>query len=136
MKNDEVRILSVELTNFKNVENGIIVMPSALDKDYFSNKADLVGIYGQNGSGKTSVIEALQFIKDIFSENKIENYDHYINKRFKELKISVKFSLFIANIKAVIGYSVVYGSNGLNNSNQILSEVLTFSNFENNHLGS
>ena len=134
MKNDEVRILSVELTNFKNVENGIIVMPSDLDKDYFSDKADLVGIYGKNGSGKTAFLEALKFIKDILSGNKLDGNEHYINKKVKELKVSVKFSILTSDFKAIVGYSVTYGSKSSKLPNEILSEILTISSFEDEKL--
>ncbi len=57
------RMRSIELTNFKNVGHGKIEFPSASGK---VEGADVVGIYGQNGSGKTAVIEALSTLDRIF----------------------------------------------------------------------
>lgn len=53
------RLLSIELTNFKNVGHGRIEFPSVSGK---GDGADIIGIYGQNGSGKTAVIEALEIL--------------------------------------------------------------------------
>lgn len=50
-----VRITNICIQNFKNVINGSLSLKNAR-KDY---KASVIGIYGQNGSGKTSVVEAL-----------------------------------------------------------------------------
>ena len=60
---DIVRILEIELNNFKNVKNGVIQMPSEQEEKYFEYSSDIVGIYGQNGSGKTAVIQAMAFIQ-------------------------------------------------------------------------
>lgn len=57
------RLRSIELTNFKNVGHGKIEFPSASGA---IEGADVVGIYGQNGSGKTAVIEALDVFQKIF----------------------------------------------------------------------
>ena len=53
-----VRLESLKITNFKNIENGEIyfsenkkVQRGEIDEDDFKN---ILGIYGQNGSGKTS----------------------------------------------------------------------------------
>lgn len=49
-----VSIKYIELHNFKNIANGRI---------YFIR--NVIGIYGQNGSGKTAVIEALDFFQKL-----------------------------------------------------------------------
>lgn len=57
-----VRLTKIELENFKNVELGAVPLSSwELGKPL--PDADIVGIYGQNGSGKTSVIRALSILK-------------------------------------------------------------------------
>ncbi len=60
-----VRIERISLRNFKNVRYGSFVMPSFLNKDFHS--ADIVGIYGQNGSGKTAIINAFDILRCILS---------------------------------------------------------------------
>ena len=56
-----VRITNLNIQNFKNVVNGSLALENPR-KDY---KASIVGIYGQNGSGKTSIIEALDLLKNV-----------------------------------------------------------------------
>ncbi len=57
-----VRICSLEIANIKNVRQGRIDMPNRLS-GYTPGRGELVGIYGQNGSGKTSVIHALALLR-------------------------------------------------------------------------
>ena len=62
------RILSIELKNIKTVQNGTV--ESSLKKpvergELENHLCDIVGIYGQNGSGKTTVIDALGFLKNL-----------------------------------------------------------------------
>ena len=60
-----VRLEYITLKDFKNVRYGTIPMPSIVTKDRHS--ADMVGIYGQNGSGKTAVIEALELVDNMMT---------------------------------------------------------------------
>lgn len=59
MNDAVVRIESIELRNFKNVEYGHL--------DFVDSKkglqASILGVYGQNGSGKTALIDALDLLK-------------------------------------------------------------------------
>ena len=59
MGNMKIRITSIEINHFKNVGHGIISMISQ-DEKY---KASVLGIYGQNGSGKSALIDALNVLK-------------------------------------------------------------------------
>ena len=52
MKHNIVRINKIVLNNFKNVKKGIVEMPAYSGKELFSEKADVLGLYGQNGSEK------------------------------------------------------------------------------------
>lgn len=65
MDNLIARIEEIELKDFKNVKHGIIQMPSALKKE--TTSADILGIYGQNGSGKTAVIDAFCILQSLLS---------------------------------------------------------------------
>lgn len=51
-----IQIQSIALSGFKNVANGSVCF-----------KNNIVGIYGQNGSGKTAVIDALGVFKNVAS---------------------------------------------------------------------
>ncbi len=59
MKNTVVRIKSVEINNFKNVQHGYLDLENAR-KPF---RASILGLYGQNGSGKTALIDALSLLK-------------------------------------------------------------------------
>ena len=66
MRNSIVRIQKIELENFKNVEKGCIEFKSnPKDEENYNPKAEIIGIYGQNGSGKTALVNACDFIKKI-----------------------------------------------------------------------
>ncbi len=56
MQDRTVRITNITIKNFKNVKNGTVDLINRR-KDY---KASLLGLYGQNRSGKTALIEAVQ----------------------------------------------------------------------------
>jgi len=68
-----VRILKVEIENFKNIVFGKIEFLSnqAVKKQKVESVADVMGIYGQNGSGKTALIEALQVWKEWIQERSL-----------------------------------------------------------------
>ncbi len=66
-----VRIQEIQIKDFKNVENGIIKFPNKKATGDFFNTAEVIGIYGQNGSGKTAIIEAFTILKEILSGESI-----------------------------------------------------------------
>ena len=69
MHETNVRLVRIELCNYKNVAHGILEMPCAASRDFSCDRAEILGIYGQNGSGKTAVIEALSLTKDLLSSS-------------------------------------------------------------------
>lgn len=73
-----VRIIQNELLNFKNVNYGTIkyMNYSSVQNDACITENDIVGIYGQNGSGKTAMVEALDILKHVLSGMEIP-YDTY-----------------------------------------------------------
>lgn len=62
-----IRIQRASIHNFRNVESGEIRFPCNYGEDPFAPKADVLGIYGQNGSGKTTFIDALEILKTLLS---------------------------------------------------------------------
>ncbi len=102
-----VRISEIELKGFKNTQYGRIIMPSAGNKDYFSKAADILGIYGQNGSGKTAVIEAMEFIQTLLTGRPLSReVVHYISKDMETCTITVKFIIQTDRKKTMAEYSV------------------------------
>ena len=68
-----VRIETIELFNFKNVGYGKVdfVNHGAINSRAELPYTDIAGIYGQNGSGKTALVEAIDIIHFIQSAAKI-----------------------------------------------------------------
>ena len=67
-----------ELENFKNVEYGDIRYVNYSNAEYRAElkEPDINGIYGQNGSGKTAMIEALDMLQRIMGGKTI-SYEEY-----------------------------------------------------------
>lgn len=63
--NAVIRIKKVVLDNFKNVGHGEIVLNCGREFVSQGTESDILGIYGQNGSGKTSFVEALAILKSL-----------------------------------------------------------------------
>jgi AAA15 family ATPase/GTPase len=76
MVNRVVRIERITIENFKNVSKGTLNFENKR-KAY---KASVLGLYGQNGSGKTALIDAIQLLKFALCGNQIpKKYADYIH---------------------------------------------------------
>ena len=88
-----VRLLELQINNLKNVKNGKIEFSNSNIKNSLKLQlGDVLGIYGQNGSGKTTVIDALGILKSILSEIPLEQRvkeSYYIWQ--KEISLSLSF---------------------------------------------
>lgn len=96
-----VRLQSIELNNFKNVEHGVISLPGgqsvaeALSKtDLPLLKSNILGIYGQNGSGKTAVIDSLHFLQQLLRGTKVDKDIYNYIQKGKDI-LSCSFSFFL-----------------------------------------
>lgn len=84
-----IRIESILIENFKNVKQGTLELENRR-KDY---RASIAGIYGQNGSGKTALIDAIHLLKYSLCGKTIpEKYADYIhvNEKYSTLKFRFK----------------------------------------------
>ena len=84
-----VRVESIEIANFKNVSFGKLVLENT-KPEY---RASILGLYGQNGSGKTALIDALELLKLVLSGKSIPSFfADYINvdSAFATLKYGFK----------------------------------------------
>jgi AAA15 family ATPase/GTPase len=90
-----VRLINLKINDLKNVREGEIKTATTFES---MDKADIVGIYGQNGSGKTAVVNALYLLKVLLDGKKlpsIKEYLIYLNE--EQLKLSYEF-LIINNL--------------------------------------
>lgn len=128
MKNIIVRLLEIGIVNLKNVKNGkISFLNSNIKETLTLQLGDVLGIYGQNGSGKTTVIEALSILKSILVRESLDNeLKNLITYGEKNTELLFKFYIEIENKKYIVEYKVIIGKTG-DNTIEILSEVIKYS---------
>ena len=68
-----VRIAKVTLENFKSVRHGEITFDCGNRFVPAGTRSDILALYGQNGSGKTSLIEALSILERLMSGVRIHD---------------------------------------------------------------
>lgn len=91
-----VRIEELEIEGIKNVKYGKLTFQELASylKGDFEKVHPVLGIYGQNGSGKTAIIEVVNIIKELLCGNELDSkYLNYINNETLYSKISVTFFL-------------------------------------------
>lgn len=103
MNNTIVRIESIEIKNFKNVSYGHLDFENSKK----GCKASILGLYGQNGSGKTALIDTLELLQLSLSGRTIPAYfADYINVDSKYA--TFKYGFKVSNQQVNCFYSVFY----------------------------
>lgn len=101
MNSPIVRIVGINIQNFKNVINGSLSLENPR-KDY---KASVVGIYGQNGSGKTAVIEAVDLLSYLLSGRPIPSeFAECISVGSSEATLSFDFRVLLPSGAQTVTY--------------------------------
>ena len=107
MKRPIVRLSSLQLTNIKNVKNGTIYMPNTVNKILSADKAEILGIYGQNGSGKTAIVDALYFLQKVMVGADLDqSLEDYMTIDSDTAEIFADFNIFMDGIVFEIGYTL------------------------------
>ncbi len=89
-----VRIQKIELENFKSVAHGELVFSCGRKIVPQDTESDILGIYGQNGSGKTAVIESIAILKRAMSGNPVPaRYSECISPGVEYAGLSFTFDL-------------------------------------------
>jgi len=100
-----VRIKSISITNFKNVTHGELSFENSR-KPY---KASVVGVYGQNGSGKTALIDAMQLLKLTLTGQSVPvRFADYINvdAEFATIRCEFKVEILQTIYDAIYEFSI------------------------------
>lgn len=90
MEKTTVRLESITIENFKNVEFGQL---------FFENKrkpyrASVLGLYGQNGSGKTALIDAIELLKLALQGLPLpDKFANYINVKAEYAVLTYELSI-------------------------------------------
>lgn len=134
MKLDSVvRIQEIEIENFKNVLNGVITFESYKKRNIFqdSHNSDIVGLYGQNGSGKTSLVEAIDILKSVLLGQKLSNNIRNLisyDKKYCGLKFT--FLIKIDKNKYIVKYGFKLTYNAEEDKIEVLEETLKYSEID------
>ena len=106
MENLVVKLDSIKMINFKNIVKSEI---SFSDKN---NILNTVGIYGQNGSGKTAVVESLNILKSLLMNIAFpKDLYYYINVVNNDAKLDYKFIFNKDKEKYIVKYYVKFTKN-------------------------
>ncbi len=107
MQDTVIRIKEVELINFKNVGYGKIDFPNDIISKNMINRSEIVGIYGQNGSGKTAFVDAMCLIEYLLTGIELPlNAGDYILQNKETATIKLVFGMDISNNRYMIFYEV------------------------------
>lgn len=107
-----VRLASLKISNIKNVRSGQIVMPNACRKQLSYKKAEILGVYGQNGSGKTAVIDTMYYLQKIMIGSTLEEeLADYIDVNDNHAEIVADFNIFVEDVVYEVTYKVVLQKN-------------------------
>ena len=113
MSNVIARLAALELKNVKNVKKGKILMPNTTNKKLSMNNAEVLGIYGQNGSGKTAVVDALFFLQSIMVGFDLDpSVAEYIDSGSDSAEINAEFNLFDGKTVYEVEYQVCLSRSG------------------------
>lgn len=104
---DNVRLASVTVDNLQNVVHGELVLNGSDD----CLRASLLGLFGQNGSGKTALIRALSVLKSLLTRMPLEpKLAESIQVDAESARLLFEFHLFEKNrgqVVADVWYEVV-----------------------------
>ena len=102
MKDYYLRLTDLEINGLKNVKDGKLNFVNKRK----AFKASVLGLYGQNGTGKTALIDALHILKLLLSGKSIpDEYGNYINVDSQEAKLSYRFRIYVSETE---NYDVDY----------------------------
>ena len=123
-----VKIKELEINNFKNVEKGVLnLQNSGINTNEFNS---IMGIYGQNASSKTVVIEAFNILKLIASGSTLDSELLYLLKEENKNAIfKYTFIIDIRGIKYKVSYKFEIGYNEENNKALVYAEKIKYSKY-------
>lgn len=89
MNESLVRIKTIEIKDYKNIQYGKIDL-----YNHFSQKGSILGVFGQNGSGKSAFIDAIILLKIAISGQSIPSfYTDFIRVGSKKSEMTFTFDI-------------------------------------------
>lgn len=113
MKSTIVRLQEIKIYDFKNIDNGVITFPCYRKNTFYERKSEVLGIYGQNGSGKTAVVEAMKIFKILCSGDSLPtNITDYIQVNKNITKLEYIFYIEKEEARTQLFYEVILNKDG------------------------
>ena len=104
MRGCAVRLDSVEIFNFKNVKHGFLDFDNTRKK----YNSSILGLYGQNGSGKTALIEAIALLKCLLTGQPVpSSFAECVNVDSSAASFRFKFKI-VCDAEKTREYAVLY----------------------------
>ena len=98
-----VKIREIKVVNFKNTKYGELQFPRVSNP---GNK-DVLGVYGQNGSGKTAIIDAMELVQKLMiGESLLDDAEHYIMVNQNHMQVAVSFDMSYKMVEYIINYEL------------------------------
>lgn len=90
-----IKLINLDIKNIKNISHGELKKLST-----FSNieKSSIIGIYGQNGSGKTALVESLQVLKTLLSSKILPEKSNNLIM-FGQKESTIEYEFIVKNLK-------------------------------------
>ena len=130
-----VRLASLKISNIKNVRDGQIVMPNTCRKQLSYKNAEVLGLYGQNGSGKTAIIDTLYYLQKIMvGDTLVKEIADYINVKCDQAEIVANFIIFKESVIYEVSYRLILQKSvtGIEIGRETLSCAINEENFRSN----
>ena len=91
-----IRIRRITLTNFRNIIHSTVDLPNGKISDYIDGEPSILGLYGQNGSGKTSLLMALNALKYALSGTEFifSDFASCVRKGCDSARLEFEFSAY------------------------------------------
>jgi len=100
-----IRLKSINIKNIKNVENGTITLNQTIDENGYVSSANIIGVYGQNGSGKTALVEAMNILKYVISGKTLpDNIYNIISSDHSKAEFEFEYYMYINNTFQLVKY--------------------------------
>lgn len=119
-----VKIRCIELKNFKNVKKGKITFIKNEKKEEYEN---VIGLYGQNGSGKTTFVNALDLLKAYITNdivmlvNRKSEFNDYFSVDATKSELEAQFDILLKGDVCKSVYKITF-TQDLQNKNFIISK--------------
>lgn len=101
MQKTIVRLENIHIENFKNITNGELCFSNSSE----NCKANILGLFGENGSGKTALIDAIELLQLALKGVPIpQKFADFINVEAESAHLYYEFSVSDQNEKHQVFY--------------------------------